>query len=163
PVHQVGNFFWAWYVKLNSAVSGPGDEVLPIRIAELVRLWNWAVPGLLILSATGWWMGRGNVRIRLLGFSFLSTFFGYLGVIFTQGYGWGARYLHPAWGVLPVLAATALVLVGERERDRLGSYVGTLACLSLMFATLLRAVQIESDVRTHLTHLPPTVPGVRQI
>ena len=45
---------------------------------------------------------------RLLGISLVSTFAGFLFVGFDQGYGWGARYLHSAWGALPVLAAIAL-------------------------------------------------------
>jgi hypothetical protein len=164
PLHQVANFFWGWHIKLRSALSRPDDSILAMRLAELVRLWNWAVPGLLILAAAGWWAGRKSAQIRLLGASFICIFLGYFAIGFNQGHGWGARYLHPAWGALPVLAAVGLVLFGEKEaRDRLKIYVATLSALSLIFATSLRAVQIQGDLEMHLAARPLAVPGARQI
>lgn len=164
PYHKVANFFWDWHIKMRTALPGPRDTVLSTRSAELVRLWNWAVPGLPILAAAGWWIGRRDARTWLLGLSFLCTFLGYLAIGFTQGHGWGARYLHPAWGTLPVLGAAALVLASDKEvRDRLGIYVASLALLSLVFATLLRATQIHGYLDMHLANRPPAVPGARQI
>lgn len=164
PYHRVANFFWDWHVKMRTALPGPADEVLETRIAEMVRLWNWAVPGLPALAVAGWWLGRRNAGVRLLGLSFACTFLGYMGIGFTQGNGWGARYLHPAWGVLPVLAAAALVLTVENDaRMRLRIFVLRLALLSLVFATLLRAAQIHGYLEMHLAQAPPSVPGERQI
>src|SRR5262249_27708550 len=141
---KVANFFWDWHIRMRGALPGPNDAVLATRIAEFVRLWNWAVPGLPVLAAAGWWIARRNVGVRLLGLSFLSTFLGYMAIGYTQGNGWGARYLHPAWGALPILAAVALVLfAGKEARERLGIYVASLSLLSLVFATLLRATQIH--------------------
>lgn len=164
PYHKIANFFWDWHVKMRTALPGPRDAVLATRCAELVRLWNWAVPGLPVLAAAGWWMARRDARVLLLGLSFACTFLGYLAIGFTQGHGWGARYLHSAWGTLPVLGAMALVLVKHKEaRDRLGIYVATVALLSLVFATLLRATQIHSYLDMHLANRPPVVPGARQV
>ena len=164
PYHRVANFFWDWHVRMRTALPGPGDFVLDTRIAEFVRLWSWAVPGLPVLAAAGWWLGRRNTGMRLLGLSFVCTLLGYMGIGFTQGNGWGARYLHPAWGVLPVLAAAALVLAEDKQaRDRLGIYLARLTLLSLVFATLLRAAQINAYVDMHLANAPPSVPGKRQI
>ena len=164
PFHRVANFLWGWHIKLRSAVDWPGDRLLSARFAELVRLWNWAVPGLPLLAATGCWLARRDRRMLLLGLSMLSTILGCLFVAFEQGHGWGARYLHPAWGVLPVLGAAALVIARERHAgEELGAYVASLALLSLVFATLLRAVQIHDFVDTHLANRPPLLPGVRQV
>jgi len=164
PFHQVANFFWGWHIKMRTALAVPGDSVLSTRIAELVRLWNWAVPGLLALAAAGWWIGRRDARVRLLGLSFICTFLGYLAIGFTQGNGWGARYLHPAWGALPVLGAAALVSGGDgASRERLSTYAASLALLSLVFATLLRATQIHGYLEMHLANRPEAVAGARQI
>ena len=100
----------------------------------------------------------------LLGLSMLATILGCLFVAFEQGHGWGARYLHPAWGVLPVLGAAALVIAREKHMsEELGAYVASLTLLSLVFATLLRAVQIHDFVDRHLANRPPVLPGVRQV
>src|SRR5436309_1010809 len=80
---------------------------------------------------------------------------GYLPPVITLGFG---------WGVLPVLGAAALVIARERHAgEELGAYVASLALLSLVFATLLRAVQIHDFVDTHLANRPPLLPGVRQV
>ncbi|MGA8049373.1 MAG: hypothetical protein WCA09_04250, partial [Burkholderiales bacterium] len=109
PAHRIMDFFWDWHVKLRSAIDLPSLFILTERTADLTRLWNWAVPGLPLLAAAGWWLGRRDRGVRLLGLSMLVTLAGYMFVWFTQGNGWGARYFYPAWGTLPVLAAAALV------------------------------------------------------
>ena len=158
------NFLWSWHVKMRSALSEPGELRFDARFAELARLWNWALPGLLALAAAGWWVARRDRRAFLLGLSLLATFAGYFAVSFDQGYGWGARYLHPAWGALPVLAALALTHAPlERDCARLRGYVASLAVLSLVLATALRAAQIHAFVDEHLANLPPTAPGARQV
>ena len=156
PADRILNFLWDWHVKLRTALAGPGDDVLATRAAELVRLWTWAVPGLPLLAAAGWWLARRDPRALVLGLSLLATLAGYLFVGFNQGHGWGARYLHPAWGALPILAALALVRADSLERcARLGGYVASLAVLSLVFATALRAVQINEYLASHLAQRPP--------
>jgi hypothetical protein len=164
PVHRIANFFWDWHVRVRSAIAGPGDDPLGARLAEAVRLWNWAVPGLPVLAAAGWWVARRNAPAVLLGLSVLATLAGYSFVGFTQGHGWGARYLHPPWGALPVLAAIALVRLRPGDAcEPLRGYVARLAVLSLVFATALRAVQIHGEIAMHLENRPPAPAGVRQI
>lgn len=164
PLHRVVNFFWGWHIKMRSALAGPGDAVLAKRAAELVRLWTWAVPGLPLLAAAGWWLGRRDRRTLLLGLSVVFTTLGYFVIGFSQGYGWGARYFHPAWGSLPVLGAAALVLLpGDDARERLRGYIAALALLSLVLATGLRATQIDDYLDMHLANRPPTLPDVRQV
>jgi len=164
PLHQIANFFWAWHIKMRTALAEPGDAVLAARVAEQIRLWNWAVPGLPILAAAGWWMRRQNAGVRLLGLSFICTFCAYLAIGFTQGHGWGARYLHPAWSALPILGAAPLVSTWSRGSGaRLGAYAASVALLSLVFATLLRATQIHDYFDMHLANRPATETGARQL
>jgi hypothetical protein len=165
PLHRVANFFWGWYVKMRTALPGPRDRVAAARFAEMARFWAWAVPGLPLLSVAGWWLARRDVRAALLGASFLCTVLGYFLVGFTQGHGWGARYLHPAWGALPVLAAVALArlpLADDQARS-LRRYVAALALLSLVLASALRAAQIDAYLDMHLAGRPPVLAGKRQI
>jgi len=164
PAHRIAEYFWDWHVKLRSAIDLPSIFILTERTADLTRLWNWAVPGLPLLAAAGWWLGRREREIRLLGLSLLVTLGGYMFVWFTQGNGWGARYFYPAWGTLPVLAAVALARVRtDGICARLPGYVASLAVLSLVLATALRAAQIRSYIDGELTNRPPVMPGERQI
>ena len=165
PLHRIANFLWGWYIKMRTALPGPRDRVAAARFAELARLWVWAVPGLPLLALAGWWLARRDIRPALLGASFLCTALGYFLVGFTQGHGWGARYLHPAWGVLPVLAAVALArlpLASDPAHD-LRRYIAALAVLSLFLASALRATQIDAYLEMHLAGRPPVLAGKRQI
>lgn len=164
PLHRIANFFWGWHIKMRSALAGPADNVLATRAAELARLWNWAVPGLVLLAAAGAWLARRDLRVRLMALSLVSSAAGYLLIGFNQGHGWGARYLHPAWGMLPILAAVAVTRLRRGEAcAHLHRYVASLALLSLGLATALRAAQIHGEVEKHLAYRPPAAPGVRQI
>lgn len=82
----------------------PDLAILHMRAAGLVKLWLWSVPGLLVLAAIGAWRGRRNPYILLLAASGMMTFLGYFVVPYDQGHGWGYRYFHSAWFVLPLLA-----------------------------------------------------------
>jgi hypothetical protein len=163
-LHGTVNFLWDWHVKLRSALAGPGEFVLAARAAEMARMWLWAVPGLPLLAAAGWWMARHDAPARLLGLSLACTLAGYVFVGWDQGHGWGARYLHPAWGALPVLAALALVRIDRGGAcSRFPGYVAWLAVLSLVLATALRAVQIHGFLEDHLAERPPARAGARQV
>jgi hypothetical protein len=163
-LHRFGNSLWALYLKTKTFLSWPDERMLSIRLAEQERLWSWAVPGLPLLAAAGWWLGRRDSRLTLLGLSMVSTVLGYMVVWFDQGFGWGARYLHPAWGTLPILGAAAMTLVREPPTGtRLRGYVASLALLSLVFATALRATQIQEFVADQLSHIPFHVSDTRQI
>ncbi len=161
---RTGYFLWYWKSQLEQIFVGPSSEVLSKRIGELVRLWTWTVPGLPILAIAGWWLGRHVTGVRLLALSFASTMVGYSFVWFDQGFGWGARYLHPAFAALPILGAAAMVLIpNPANGERLRAYVGSAALLSLIFSTALRFWQINVVTQEHVSKLPPIVAGVRQV
>lgn len=134
----------------------PGERIVYARLGGLTKLWLWASPMLLLLA---WWGGRKakSDGIRLLGASALTTFFAYFLIWFDQGHGWGYRYFHSAWGVLPILgAAGALKLVsilGEEVRWRRTLAAVTLA--SLVAANSLRFFQMGNFMSDHLAQSPP--------
>jgi hypothetical protein len=149
-----------WQLQLTRVFTFPDGATLAHRAAELVKLWLWSVPGLPALMVAGWWLTRREVPLRLLGLSFAATLAGYLFVWFDQGYGWGVRYLHPAFAALPILGAAAIVIV---QSEALRRYAAAAAFLSLALATPFRWVQIESFMDQHLARRPPFEPGVRQV
>jgi len=155
-----GNFLFYWQLQINRVFREPSLAILAKRTAELVKLWLWTVPGLLALAAMGWWLIRREMHARLLGLSFLCTWIGYFTVWFDQGYGWGARYLHPALAALPVLGAAALVTL---QSESLRRYAAAAALTSLVVATPFRWMQVESFMSEHLSRRPPVDPGAREI
>jgi hypothetical protein len=165
PLHDLANLVWYLSLQFRAVFSFPADETLAKRIGEQVRLWSWAVPGLPLLALAGWWtLGRRVAGLHLFALSLASTLIGYLFVSFDQGYGWGARYVHSAWGALPLLASAAMVSA-ERgtQRGELSNYVVRSAMFSLAFATALRLLQIHLFMQDQLALRPPFEKGVRQI
>src|SRR6185436_3848858 len=79
---------------------------------------------------------------------------------FDQGYGWGVRYLHPALGAVPLLAAAAMV---KLDNEALRRYAAAAALLSLVLASTLRAWQIHDFVGDHLSRRPPFEKNARQL
>jgi hypothetical protein len=163
-LHRLGNFLFFWRGQFQRVFVEPDEATLAKRAAEQVKLWLWTVPGLPALAFAGWVLAWKEVRLRLLGVSFLCTALGFLAVWFDQGYGWGVRYLHPAFAALPVLGAAALVLVrNDAARAALCRYAAAAALLSLVLATSLRAVQIHAFMDEHLSRRPPFAKDVRQV
>lgn len=164
PLHRLGNL--AWYLSLEFfKVFTLWDWAIGSRILEQVRLWALAVPGLPLLALAGWWLARDVAQAKLLALSLVCTLLGYLPVVFDQGSGWGARYVHPAWSALPVLASFAMVRARSAATGGadLRSYVVRVALLSLIFANALRLFQIHMFMRDQLSLRPPFEKGVRQI
>ena len=159
-LHRIGNLVWHLLLQFRT-VFGLWEGAIISRALEQGRLWSWSAPGLVVLALGGWWLRRDLREARLLGWSFAATVLGYLPVAFDQGSGWGARYVHPAFGALPVLAALALVHVADGGRLR--AYVARAALYSLVFANLLRFYQIRLFMDDQLSLEPPFEKGARQI
>ena len=150
---QLGLFQW------------PNAEILEWRLVGLLKLFLWAVPGLPILALVGYrrcrrWNAASG--LRLLGYSALCSLVGYFFIPYSQGHGWGYRYFHQAWGVLPLLAAAALVSAGRARAD-LCRCVALLAAASLLIQTPLRVAQVHGFVSRHLDQLPPLAAAGHQI
>jgi hypothetical protein len=135
----------------------PNEALLNIRVAALVKMCVWAMPSLLALALLGGILRRADSRVRLLVSSAILTFVAYLFVRFDQGHGWGYRYFHSAWGVVPILAGCAMA---DRPDGRLISFAGTSAILSLLLLIPFQMRQIDQFIAQHLAQLaPPRRPG----
>lgn len=134
----------------------PNEPIIYARLGGLTKLWLWASPLLLLLA---WWGGRGEKHpgIRLMGASALLTFFAYFLIEFDQGHGWGYRYFHSAWGVLPVLAALGVIKLAETDYPRVLRQVAMLALVSLVAANAMRFMQIGEFMQAHLAQFPPRI------
>lgn len=134
----------------------PDQGLLSSRIVELEMLLLWAVPGLPILALVGFWSVRARPEAKLLGASLLTTWLGYLLVPFDQWHGWGARYLHQAWGVLPILGAAVVAGPGGRRWVRV---LVPLALASLVIGNGLRWVHVAATLEGQRELLPPLASG----
>ena len=149
--------------ELNSKLGGvfglPNHGVITARLAGIAKVWLWAVPGLVVLAGMGFWRHRGDVRMKLLLASALLTLLGYLFVMVDQGHGWGYRYFHSAWFVIPLFAAAAFAPVkggAPAEVARSDLLAWSLACvaLSLLVSIPQRAIQIHGFIAGNLSQQP---------
>ncbi len=137
----------------SGAFAWPDKVMLNMRVAALAKMWIWAAPGAFLFAWLGWRRHRLQLPVRLMAQSALLTFFGYLFVRFDQGHGWGFRYFHSAWGVIPVLAGCALTDI-DASRRRMASFAATSSVLSLLVLVPYQAHQMEDFIGWHLSQLP---------
>jgi hypothetical protein len=145
--------------NLSNAFSLPDRSMIDSRAAALIKMWVWAVPCLFLFAVLGRLRRGDDRRVRLLAQSAVLTFAGYVFFIFDQGHGWGYRYFHSAWGVVPVLAACAMT--GRSESNgRLAAFAGAAVTLSLLLVVPYQMMQIDSVISRHSAQLPkPRRPG----
>jgi hypothetical protein len=143
--------------QLGGFLKFPSATTLHARVAGLSKVWTWGAMGLLMLAA---WSCRREPRaeIKVLIAALLVTFFGYFLVRFDQGHGWGYRYLHSAWFVLPVLAGMFLAASESRELRTMAIWG---IVLSLVFAVGFRLVQVESFIARQIAQVPPLLEPAR--
>jgi len=161
PVAAIASPAGAGRMAMNSlqAIAGwvPGSN-LGIQLLGLFKLWIWAVPGLLTVAALGAWRRRKAESYWLaIIASGLLTYFAFFLVRFDQGHGWGFRYFHAAWLVLPLLAAGALN--DGRGPLQLHGYLAGCAVLSLAILTTFSALQVEHHIARHLSQEPVAAKG----
>jgi hypothetical protein len=140
---------------LRSVLSIPDARVVMARLSGLAKLWTWGAPCLLVLAALGFWAGRRRTGVRLLAAAFMTMFLGYFLVPFDQGHGWGYRYVHPAWFVLPLLAALALAGSDAPKEDALRRMAAWAVVLSAILATGLRLAQVDTFISRQRAQVPP--------
>jgi hypothetical protein len=141
--------------QIGALITFPRPVILEARIAGLSKIWTWSAAGLGVLAVYGYTAASARAEARLLATAFAITFFAYYFVPFDQGHGWGYRYIHSAWFVLPVLAALGLGQAGSAESAELRNMVGWGVALSLVFANALRLVQVDGFMARHLAQVPP--------
>ena len=153
--------------SLAAIFSFPDSSILLARWIGVVKVWVWAVPGAVLLAVVGAWKWRHNPYCRVLTASALVTLLGYVLVPVDQGHGWGYRYFHSAWMVVPLLAAGALARVPAEptplgrliEEPGVRTYLVACALLSLTLGCGLRAVQIREFVASDISATLPAYSG----
>ncbi len=140
---------------LRSVVTLPDARVVLARLAGLSKIWTWGAACLLVLAALGFWRARGRASVLLLAAALATTFFGYFLVPFDQGHGWGYRYIHSAWFVLPLLAAIPLAGTDVRREEDLRRMIAWAVVLSALLATGLRLVQVDTFISRQRAQVPP--------
>ncbi len=147
---------------LSGVLFLPTAETLATRLMGYVKLFLWAVPGLPILAWWGWRQERGRRWARLVAGSVACTVGAYFLIRHSQGHGWGFRYVHQLWWVLPLLAAAFLAGRAD-DRQPWVRAAALAAVLSLALAVPLRFAQIHGFIGRHLDQLPPRQPGAAQV
>ncbi len=149
--------------EVSSAFALPTGDILFARFAGVVKVWLWAVPGLMLIACMGAWKWRADERVKLLVASAILTLVGYAFVPMDQGHGWGYRYFHSAWLILPLLGAAAFARVPPSTRSHAGamtsdadlrSFFVAAALLTLAVGVPQRALQMREFMNDHLGQLP---------
>ena len=120
-----------WLSRLPLLFGLPTLGIMGLRFWELVRLWVWSAPGLLLLAVYGWRRTERHSGTWVLGVAFELTVALYAFFPNGQGLGWGARYYQSAWGALPIVSAMLLVRPGADALRRI-AVVSALAGLVLV-------------------------------
>jgi hypothetical protein len=145
--------------NINSVFRLPDKSMIDIRVAEMVKMWIWAAPCLFLFAVLGRLRRGHDPYVRLLAQSAVATFVGYVFFIFDQGHGWGYRYFHSAWGVVPILAACAMTERPE-SNGRLITFAGAAAILNLVLVLPVQMMQMDGVIARHSAQLPrPRRPG----
>ena len=151
-----------------SAFAWPTINLLYARLVGVAKLLLWAAPCVFVLAFAGGWRARQDSRFVVLSAGALLTFLGYLFVWVDQGHGWGFRYFHSAWLVLPLFATAFLFAPAPSAAQQaippfkedpqatadLRSFVVSCALLSLVACVGLRAMQMNEFVAGHESQLP---------
>jgi hypothetical protein len=153
------------FARLLQVFHLPGADELWSRLVALGKLWLWAAPFLALLAGVGFWAHRKDVRFQLLLASAALTFVAFLFVPLTQGHGWGFRYFHSAWFVLPVFAAAALARpmskpahAAAQGRVALGGAVAGLLIVTPYFVW-----HVHSFIGNQLAQTPQTNRGETRV
>jgi hypothetical protein len=155
---EIGSAGASWYGVAAGVFVRPDATLFNSRVAAFVKMCVWAMPSLFVLSLLGY-VRRTDSRVQLLALSAILTFVGYLFVRFDQGHGWGYRYFHAAFGIVPILAGCAMADRAQGN-TRLVSFAGATAILSLLLIVPFQLSQIDRFIAKHLAQLdPPKRPG----
>lgn len=122
-----GELLASWLGKLQNTFILPNFQILLVRSYAAWKVLIWAAPGLLL---TAFIMRPTSAIQRLLLAALLITFAFYLFFPYDQGHGWGYRYIHPAWSLIPITAGVFAVTRGASASAR--GFVSTAVCAGLL-------------------------------
>lgn len=139
-----GGFVAEWADRVGRIFVVPNASLLTARWYATWKMWIWACPGLPLLLLI---QRPYEQRERLLIAAFALTFLFYLFVRFDQGHGWGYRYIHPVWGVLPIVAGVWFVSASNSARKW-----GAATLAAGVLATPVFLWQTRSTIEDALSH-----------
>lgn len=159
-IYGSGSLLWLWWLRSSDAYVGaaggllgmfglPGVHELELQALQLSLVISWQAPlvSVLALAALLRWRRLGDIE-RDLAAGLLLTAFVYALVPFSQGHGWGDRYMYSVLGNLIILAAGICGdLMEGAGRARIARLVIASTLLALLVQWPLRAVQAERFVR----------------
>lgn len=120
-----GQFLASWLLKLQNTFILPNWEIFQVRSYAAWKTLVWAAPGLLVVAFI---VKPKSAIQRLLLAAMLVAFAFYLFFPYDQGHGWGYRYIHPAWGLIPLVGGM-FAATGDPSARRL---VATAVCAGIL-------------------------------
>lgn len=145
-------FVTQWTQKLGQVFSLPGKNVLLVRWYSLWKTWIWAAPGVIVLAVLAYTRTRGA---SVLWAAFLLTMGFYFFVPYDQGFGWGYRYIHAVWMVVPILAGV-WIASSEKGKRTLGAAMVVAGLLASPVYMLTTQQRISSALEQRIE---PPQPG----
>ena len=127
-------FVASWLERLGQLFVLPGLDMLIVRSYAAWKTLIWAAPGLLLVAFL---VKPRHALQRMLLATFLITFAFYFMVPFDQGHGWGYRYIHSAWGLIPI-AVGVFAAKADEDGGRLlaaAVFAGLLATPAFLWTT----------------------------
>ncbi len=145
-----GQFLASWVLKLQNTFILPNWEILQVRSYAAWKTLVWAAPGLLIVAFI---VKPESAIQRLLLVAMLVAFAFYLFFPYDQGHGWGYRYIHPAWGLIPLVGGMFAATGNPSAR----SLVATAVCAGIL-ATPIFLYTTRNSIADAIAQQPP-MPG----
>jgi hypothetical protein len=166
-----GGAYEAFVRRLHTVLEWYYQPSLEMHFLGFAKIWLWAVPALVAAAAIGGWRLRNERGLWVvIGASGWLTFVGYFYIPFDQGHGWGYRYFHSAWLVLPLFAVCAFRTPARTAPSAapapppaLAGYMGACALLALTLLATQRALQVEQFIGRHLAQAPAAASGEARV
>lgn len=92
-------FIADWAERVGNIFHLASDDTMDARRYASWKIWIWACPGLALAPFV---VRPRDAALKLLLAAFVLTYLFYFLVPFDQGHGWGYRYIHPVWAVIPI-------------------------------------------------------------
>ncbi len=151
----------ALFAEVFRSVKPPSLGLVWVRLLNAAKLWFWSAPGIVVLAVIGAFRCRRNLPLLLLAWSGITTLLAMFFFHGSQGHGWGHRYFHFCWGILPLLAMGFIApRCGSGEsftddsRQFLAQLFGVCCVLSLVFCNAQRLWQVHDHITRHRSVVP---------
>jgi len=138
-----------WLQNIQKVFILPDLRIVIIRTYALCKMVVWASPGLLLVL----FFSKPNTLIqRILLACLIFSFAFYLFIPYDQGYGWGYRYIHSAWGLIAIGAGIFAVSGHKFQRNFIA-----ISLLAGILATPIFVLQASRTIANTNT-LHPEIP-----